>query len=143
MRACVCMRTDHVFLLSRMTNVQNGKPRALETSSSSAINASTLFVEVEVPKQQQMLPLPPLPRGAAMASRGRPCSRWCGGRCLNKHIAMQNPVPERSCRMQFEPPEPRSKSSRMNIAYDVVYNVVCDVVCDVVCKKVRYAGQNI
>jgi hypothetical protein len=66
-----------------------------------------------------------------------PCRRWLGGRCLNESIAMQTPVPARSC-MQFEPPEPRSKSNRMNIAYDVV----CDIVCDVVGMNIRYAGQN-
>jgi hypothetical protein len=34
--------------------------------------------------------------------------------------------------MQFEPPEPRSKSNRMN---DIAY----DIVCEVACKNVRYA----
>ena len=77
------------------------------------------------------------PGRAAVRRRWRsgaacPCRRWLGGRCLNESIAMQTPVPARSC-MQFEPPEPRSKSNRMNIAYDIVcpWNVVAN-------RNIRY-----
>ncbi len=85
---------------------------------------------------------PLLPRAAAMASLGLLPLPPLVGQSMPEYIAMQTPVPARSC-MQFEPPEPRSKSNGMNISYDVVYNIACEVVCNVVCKNVQYAGQNI
>jgi hypothetical protein len=129
--ACECtrmLRTDHVFLLSR-------RLRSLRNRAAAARSRNL----PEAPKTPRMRPCRHCRERRRWCSGAAcPCRRWWGCRCLNEYIAMQTPVPARSC-MQFEPPEPRSKSNRMNFAY----NVVCDVVCDVVCMNIRYAGQNI
>ncbi len=63
MRACECtrmLRTDRVILLSR-------RVRSLRNRAAAARRRRNL---PEAPKPPRMLPLPPLPRAAAMAFRG-------------------------------------------------------------------------